>query len=198
MTVSSGDIVRATAVMDFEGEAVENVYHFLVGVAGSGDDLDIMDDIALHLDDAYDELAPGLSTSLIFVEIRGFNETQDAPMPTVLWPSQVAGAEGSDPLPLGAAMLAVFRTAASRVIGRKFLGVWTESGNANGEFNAATLLLGAAYVAELLANVATPASGGAINYVIKKAGSLLFEIITEATVGSEYAYQRRRRRGRGD
>jgi hypothetical protein len=184
--------------MDFEGNAIENVYHFRVETAGNGNDQDLMTDIAQWLDDAYDHLAPNTSSNLTYVEIRGFNVTDLTPMPTVAWPSQTVGGSGSSALPLGTALLVLFRTGISRVLGRKFLGGLTEDSNSDGAFDSGMVATAAAYAAELLASVVGAETGSSLVYGILRAGGTVLADVITAVADSEPGYQRRRRRGRGD
>ena len=197
MAVHSGDVIKVTAVMSGPSGAIMNVYHFHATIVVDGDDTAVMEDFAQKLDDAYTHIASVMTTSTLFVEVRGFNETQHSPMPTVTWPSLVHGTGGTGDNPAQIAFLALFRTGVARVIGRKFFGgVFGGNIDDNGFWKPALLTAVGAFVSELLGAF----TGTLLNqYIVGVQGKHtgFFYPFLEGLAQAIPAVQRRRRYGRG-
>lgn len=197
MTVQSDDYVRATARMSFGlAASVQNVFAFKLIGSALGDTV-AMQDLAEELDDWYTCINPQIVDNQTYVDIDGFNLTQDSPLPETSWPSKTVGGSASDPTPSGAAALVTFRTNFSRRRGRKFLGVMGEGNiGANGQWNTTLMTNLATFGAQLLDPFVGQVSGETwlpVIWSVLKAGMLP----TEAVVSAIPAYQRRRRIGTG-
>lgn len=197
MTVLGGDTLRVTAVQSFGVAAsAMNVYSFRCLGTGPWDDADVMEVVEVHLSSIYNH-TNAFTVSLINpVEIRAFNDTQNAPIATVPWTTWAGGTAAQEPLPYGVAILVLFRTSVPRVLGRKFLPGCGE-GNCSGAAFDATVLAGAtAYAGNLMTDYTDVGLGLTLQYRIKdKFGGE--HIPSEAVVSLNPAYQRRRRAGRG-
>jgi hypothetical protein len=197
MTVNANDIIRATAVLEGPSGKIENVYQFRCVVVVGGDDTDVMTDLAQKLDDAYTHLVASMSSDTVFIEVQGFNVTQDAPMPTVPWPSVTAGSASANDMASQVSFLALFRTGVSRVLGRKFLGGFArEALTADGFVSSGSLTAIAGYIGELIgifiAASLTSYQLGVLSTVTHTFFAF-FEGVAQVVPGS----QRRRRQGRG-
>lgn len=125
MTIAAGHHARITAVLSYSNQAtIMNVFDVVVTAppVGGDEDLSFMIDAADWLDQAYTPLAGDYASTVTFVEVRGYDVTADAPLPAVGWPNLTVGEATAEVNALGVAALVLFRTAAARVIGRKFIG----------------------------------------------------------------------------
>jgi hypothetical protein len=156
-----------------------------------------MTDLAQKLDDAYDHLGAALTSDTIFVEVQGFDLTQDRPLPTVTWPTQTVGSGGADSYAAQVSLLGLLRTGVARVLGRKFIGgLATGITDTNGFVTSAGMTLMGAFLAEL---VGTFISTSLNSYTpgVKSKTSGLFHAFIEGVASGVPAVQRRRRQGRG-
>jgi len=197
MSVATNDVIRVTAVMSGPSGRIENVFQFRVNSAVAPSDLTVMQDLAQKLDDVYEHMVSIMTGDTVFVEVNGFNVTQDLPMPTVPWPTQTTGESGSSDTPAQVSILALLRTGINRVVGRKFFG-----GFANGAFDSDGFATSAAITAVGLAaaELIGVFTGTLLNeYLpgVKSTTSGLFWSFFEALVRSVPATQRRRRKDRG-
>lgn len=198
MTVNGDDIIRATAVLAYgNGQELNNVFHLKYQSAFSGADADVMTEIAAILDAVYSEIDEGINSTVEFVEVRGFNVTQNSPLPTTTWPSLTVGGGAGDPTPAGVALLVSLNTGVLKVHGRKYLPGVGENSTTAGKWATDILTLAAAWGAALMdAYIGIITAGVYVFGVLDKTG-VLREII-EIVTSDEPAYQRRRRLGTGD
>jgi hypothetical protein len=197
MSVSAGDIVRATAVMDAPAGKVENVYYFRAGTLLDTSEVAVMTDLALKLDTAYGHLAPSMSHLVVFTDVQGYNITQAAPMPTVPWPTQTVGGSSHGVFAPQVSAFGLFRTGVKRAIGRKFFGGIQNTGiDDNGLLSGAVITAVSGLLGELIGSFI--ASGTLNDYlpgVWRKAKPFLSFI--EGVASARPAVQRRRAYGRG-
>jgi len=196
MTVADGDIVRITANMDhtLEGD-VQNVYHSIL-LGGNATDLQYMQVAAVRLEACYAYLQPYMPDTLLFEDVRGFNITQDKPLPTVDWPTLAAGTvDVADPLPSVMSVLCFQRTGMSRVIGKKYYGPFTEADQSDAVWTSG--LLAAVALGFNLLTVGATAGTGTLSFGVFSPTLSLFQFFQEFVIPNVPAYQRRRRRGRG-
>lgn len=197
MTYSSGDLIRFTTVQSRGiGQAVMNVFDASADGNVNGDDLQLMTDAEAWLSLAFEEMSAHIANDYAPVEVRGFNITRHAPLPTVSWTTWAGGAATGEITAHGVCLLVLFRTARVRCLGRKFLGGLTEGDMVDGAWQSSLLVAGAAWATALMTD-STPTTGGAtLRYVIQtKTGAR--ETPLDVVVSSNPAYQRRRRPGRG-
>lgn len=197
MTIGAGHHLRITAHMKLLGTIdIENVYDVRSNSTGVDTDLHAMEDMAVWLDGAYNEINTLLHTSLLFVDVRGFNVSADEPLPTVPWPSQTAGLDSSDLLATGVSLVTLFHTVKSRVIGRKFIGGFTEQAVTLGLAAASAIANLTNFTLDIIAGPTGTLSGGDFDYVIvDKVGIMRTPV--RAVVSAIPGYQRRRRSGVG-
>lgn len=197
MPISAGHQLRITAVMSWYGQAtIENVFDLYVSSDPPGSDLDVMNDLAAWLDDAFDNVKALQVAGLLYREVRGFNVSGDGPLPTVGWPTLANGTNASDPLPSGVAGLVLFRTGAARVLGRKFVGGLGEGITESGLFNTGAISLFSSFGVALATDPVMTVAGGALKAgIFDKHGNT--HAVSSVVVSAIPSYQRRRRPGRG-
>lgn len=196
MTVNIGDRIRITARMEFGGvNDVQNVYH-VSGVGGASEtDANFMAAIALFLDTQYTIINPFISNTITYLDVLGFNITQNLPLPPIGWPTLVGGAGGGDATSPQVSPTVFWRTSRARSIARKFLPLGSE-------LDVAAGILSTAFLAAL-ANYGVAFVGG-IPMGLLNVRFITLNLITGLTATYENALvpvdtrtQRRRRRGVG-
>lgn len=197
MAVAVNDLLRVTAVLTTtDGTTSENVYVYkALGITDS-DDFAVMADLALVLDTAYTEIVGLYANEVTFVEVRGHNITQDTPLPTVPWPTLTSGTSVSPNYAPGVAALVLFHTAATKVLGRKFIGPLTNAGLTDALIASATLVDLASYAAVLIVPYTSPDTSNSYSFGILDKSNI-FRFITDVVSTAIPAYQRRRRQFTG-
>jgi len=139
MTVQVGDVVRVTAKMAVDNEAVQNVYHYQNAGPGALSDSDFIDAVGGRLDGVHGGLNSNISDQLDYTTIEFYNVTQSNALGEVSWPTQTSGGQtSSNLLPTQVAGLLTFSTGLSKSLGKKFLGGLTiAAGDFDGAPNAA-------------------------------------------------------------
>lgn len=195
--VNPNDKITVTAHLQTGvGNTINNVFTFRYEGIGTQADEASMQDLALKLEDFYSALNSHIVDNVAYVDISGFNVTQDRPMPTVNWPTLTAGGSTSDPLPDGVSGLMLLRTGIKRVLGRKFIGGLAEGDNTAGVWESTLVAALAAAGAELIGSFLGGQTGALwLPGVIDKLGA--FWSFIETFASNNPAYQRRRRPGRG-
>lgn len=139
MSMANGDVVRVTAKMSIDGQAIQNVYHVQNQGAGTLSDSTAFTEIAARLESAYGNIQGQYTTDYDFDSIELFNVTQDVPMIEAAWPTFTSGTNAADSLPFMSAGLIKFTTAAARTQGRKYLGPFNEAAQTGGHGPSSTL-----------------------------------------------------------
>lgn len=117
-------------------------------------------------------------------------------MPIIAWPSLVAGSSVGDPQPSGVAAFAFLRTGLPRTLARKFFGGLSDGAFVAGDIEPSVAVLFLAGLAVMLVPNLSLADNGTLTFgVVDKNG--VFREVVDATIDTVPAYQRRRRRGRG-
>jgi hypothetical protein len=196
MTVAINDIIRVTAVMDHSLEGtVQNVW-YAKQYTDTATDAQFISGASGRLDTMYGYIDNFMPDTLTFEEIRFFNVTQSAPMATSSWPSLVDGdVDVGHPLPSVMSCLMFTRTAANRVILRKFFGPFTEENQQDAEWT--TGITNAIATGMILWFAAWTSGAGVAQGGVWSPTNALFYEATTTVVRSVPAYQRRRKRGRG-
>lgn len=143
MSVVAGDILRITAVLEFDTtDDVVNVFHFEVDSNVSTDDDELMDGIAVFLDDLYTLVNPAMSELITYIDVQGQNVTQNVLLPSKDWPVLTVGLSTSTPLPSQVVANVFHRTTRPKTRATKKLGVFTEGQNdGNGRIGAGTVTI---------------------------------------------------------
>lgn len=179
MTVQFGETVRVAArLTDNYGKDVVNVYHWINNGVGVSDD-EVMTGIQGKLIAMYTLFQPALSGGCTFMEMTFQNVTTGALMGTKPWTGMTHGGASGDAMPAQDCLVAIGRTLASRVVGRKFFGPFYEGGHAAGVWSstittmvASALVQWAIYVttangAIMIPGVARYTTGGLIDRFIQ-------------------------------
>lgn len=197
MSVQVGDIVRIVAEMRLlTSEDIANIYHFKTVINTTADDLAFMTDVASRLDPVYQAINLVVTAGLDYVAISGQNITRNELMPTVGWPTLVAGADGGVLLPTQTSGFVFFRTLTPKVRASKFLAGFTESSNfAGGTIGAAAGTALANYAIALLAGLTT--ANIDLDYGAYNAALARFTPVTSYIIPTRWRTQRRRRVGVG-
>lgn len=156
MTVSVGDVIRATAKMSQGVSDIQNVYHFKASGSGTATDQAVMDALSTKLDDAYTDFNAFLSSGFLYNSIEYFNITQDEPMGDEDWPVLTVGGTVAETLPFQTSVLCLFGTAVTKSQGRKFLPPMIETASDDaGVVSSAVVTAVTAYIVEILATKVT-------------------------------------------
>jgi hypothetical protein len=195
--VNDGDILRISAHMQLASAgAVDNVFTCRWNGLFSAADADVMIHIGNYMEEIYSEFSSIQVTSLTYETISAYNVTQDRPMPIIAWPSLVAGSSVGDPQPSGVAAFAFLRTGLPRTLARKFFGGLSDGAFVAGDIEPSVAVLFLAGLAVMLVPNLSLADNGTLTFgVVDKNG--VFREVVDATIDTVPAYQRRRRRGRG-
>lgn len=197
MAVDPGDRLRITAVLEYTGGSqAMNVFDLLVGGPNTQTDQATMDSIQVWMGDVYEAATDAISGLVAGLELRGFNETANAPLPVTMWTSFNGGSAGGELLPFGCAGLLLFRTGQNRVLGRKFVPGLTEANVAAGVLSTGAINALALFAAELAVGYTDPVTDQTFSYGVKNKVNSFIPIIG-VTIRAEVAYQRRRKRGVG-
>jgi len=196
MSVSVGDFVRITAKMKLFGtDDVMNVYTFRVDRNDTGDDDTFMVAMALHMDDAYNEIVNDLSDQLSFETVDGQNISKSELLPEKAWPVLTVGDSATFLLPTQVAAEVYWPTITPKVRTSSFIGGYTVTfNNISGEIIPAAIarlvLFGAAMKDIATANVdAVKGSWNPTKMIFTESG--------DPVVPSRWRTQRRRRIGVG-
>jgi hypothetical protein len=197
MTVSTGDVLRITAVLEnTRGVTFENVYHVKADAVIDGGDNAVMIEMASWLDDAYTEIQDPIANECSFVEVRGHDETTNQPLPAQPWPTLTVGGAATSSYADGVAALVLFRTTAIKVLGRKFLGPFTEDAFDEGLLTAIVIAKVVTFAGKILTSFAGATTLNQYHYGVYDKGAAL-RTVTSIVASAVPAYQRRRRPGRG-
>jgi hypothetical protein len=155
-----------------------------------------MADLESYMSTVYGAANTLFNDGVVPVELRGFNDTQNYPMPIQAWTSWGGGTQLGEVAPHGVAALILFRTGQLKVLGRKFIGGLGEASLDNGFLNAGTLTQMGAWSAALLAGHVGAITGITFDYRVRgKFGGEYPPI--EGVMRNVPAYQRRRKPGIG-
>ena len=197
MAIGDGDVIRVTAVLKRATvDDVMNVFYARLVAGGGASQSALRGDLAAWMEDVYDGLQPGIVDDVTFDEIQLFNMTDGTPEPTESWPTLTVGGSTGDPLPEGVAALVIARTGLSRVIGKKYFGLFSEAAATDGLWTAPTMALFATAGADWI----TPFTGASLatwDPVVWRRVAMTHAAFTEAVTTNVPAYQRRRKRGVG-
>lgn len=199
MAVNQNDILEIAAVHTYNGvDEVINVWHVRRSVAGSSTESDTDEDIQGGMRDLYTTIESSISSDVVTVELRWRNITQNGPTRFIAFNNTYTGGLGTgDMLPPGVAALLIMRTGTVGVQGKKYLPPFTEPSN-----NGGTLIgVGAVDMNNLATQVMTGFDGDGTalhyNFVVYSRTLGTAHSLISALKRPTFAYQRRRRAGRG-
>lgn len=204
MPMAVGEVARCSIRYSMaQGQDHVNVHYYRCTTASTQTDASLLADFEDELGTIYSNMnaqftntADPLDVKVDIVEFVGGKETIIRNLGTIpLTTNTVPGATG-EPLPPGVAALVKLLTGIGKTYGRKFLGMLTESAQNSGVLNAGTITALEVVAAAILNGITFSASGDAESGVMSKR-STQFEAFTAYDIGSQMAYQRRRRPGTG-
>lgn len=197
MTTFIGDVIRASARMEFEGvDDVVNVYEFMLTSGPSLDDSQTATSILNVLETIYTPLIGTQNNQYAYRDVRLENVTQSTLLGVFAWPTLTTGASITGNLPPGVSGLINLGTDVAKVILRKYLGGFIQSNlDTDGTFTSALVAVLVAVANILLSPITEGGNTWDYGYISSK--TLLFERPVSATITDIPAYQRRRKQGRG-
>ena len=197
MAFEAQDVVRVSARLSLPGgQDLVNVYHFALQQVAPGGDDDVLADIVERVDNMHGNYQANLSNDVDFQDITVYIEGKDDSFPPQAWPVKTNGADTGENLPAGVAMLCLLSTGKKRVVGRKYMGGFTEAVWSDGDWTQGVkdqleIMMGA------FATVVTLTNGTEMVGGIWSAATTTFNLITGVRIQAGARYQRRRRLGAG-
>lgn len=196
MAVDEGDVLRITAEMKVDADAIQNVFHYQYQSVAQITDAQALTDSALVMEDLYNDLLASIATSVDFVQVRVQNITKDVLLGTTAWPTIIAGLEVLELLPRPVSALITYGTAVPDTRGGTYFGGFTELDNTNLAVIASALItrLGAVATSVL---AGTNLSGRFYQLIVQNREFGTVIPVTSAIVHAVWRTQRRRRQGVG-
>lgn len=197
MSISTGDILRCSARMSLEdGQDMVNVWHVKVVDDNSNSDEDILTDLAEWFNDLYDVINGYQSSLVTYEDITVYVEGSDDSFPPQAFPVLTVGGTVATALPDAASCLALLSTGTKRVVGRKYMGGFTEDD-----------WIGAGFSPALLSDIGVMMddfkTGDTMTLLTQFMGvvwstvGVTSHLISSIRVLTDARYQRRRRAGAG-
>lgn len=196
MTIQINDIIRIQSRMLRNGvDAVQNVWHVKHESGAPVNDALWVTGVAALIDAEFVPLQATFGTNIVSLDMLFFNVTQDVTLPDGTWATFAGGTGVTDTLPPQASPMVFWRTAAARVIGRKFLPPMLESQSNDGVIPGATLAFLATFAANFIGSLII--SQGNILFGTFNAITLTFNPYASGFAPVDFRTQRRRRTGVG-
>jgi hypothetical protein len=198
MPVNNSDVLRVSTRLSTQGQGdFVNVWHFAWTDPDPVSDEDAIDFVAARVDKMYDIIQPYISNDAAFVDINVFDVTQDRPLGSTPWPSQVAGGDSDETLPAQVSAFVRFPTGYSRNWAKKFIGPMTVGSNTTAGLMESTVLAAlAAFAAECLTGTVGTDADKLVLMVYHNSAHM-FRTCTSAIIRNVWATVRTRRAGRG-
>lgn len=202
MAVADGAILRIVASLLFpESVIAQNVFYAVFADTGaSNDDQDVVDDLAEWLEDAYTLIAGFIDTSVSLTDIKVYNyDSIDDDWDEVGAASIGLAFTGTtDMLPHGVAYLLHAKTTDPDVQAAKFIGGFTEGGQADGIWLSSINTVMATWAADWVTAFVGTATGGDFSPGVWSVAQQVFKVFNGViNLNSIPAYQRRRKPGVG-
>lgn len=197
MPITIGDVIRATAKMEWGGNDIQNVFHIQADASSAELDSVILDDVIADLDNAYSALVANLTTSFTFESVSVYNLTAGRYLGEDVWTTLTAGTDAATTaLPIMVAALARFPTQTLGSQGRKFIAGWTTNDLGGfGELSASAFNATTLFATRILNGLTgTGWTGTHGNY---QATPAVFRPYVRAVINTYWCTQRRRRPGVG-
>lgn len=196
MTIEVNDVIRVQARMLRNGiDAVQNVYHVKHLTGAAAPEAAWVTDVSGLIDAEMFLIKDSISDNITSLDLLFFNLTQDAPMLDGSWATFVGGTNPGDPNPPQVSAQVFWRTAAARVIGRKFLPSMVESAQDDGNWTAALLVTLVIFVVNFIG--ALVVTGGTVTFGVFNGITAVFNAYTSGFAPTDSRTQRRRRTGVG-
>lgn len=207
MTLASGDICRvAVRMKDENGADLVNVFYIRFSTLTETDDYDeIIPAIAGWVDDVYAQLNGVMSVDVIPYDLKvdkvewisdEWKVTEN--IISMPWGDGFAPTQANDIMPEGVAALVTLHTNAGRHSGRKFLGGLTETVlGATGDMAASAVPYIMGWASNFIQEFQVTTGLAQAKVVVPDTNTGVIRSILAYTVSTVFAYQRRRRKGRG-
>lgn len=197
MPVQDEDVLELTVIHDNDvsGEVI-NRFQYRIDTPTPVEDANVLEDIADLIEVLYNIVSHMIAIANVFREVRVHNVTQDRLMGSTDAGTYTGGESAGDDMPQGTAGYFHFTTAVPRVILSKYLPPSTEGDKStDGKPTTASMALMAAMVTAMLVGHTSGTAHYDYGHFSPKV--LAWVVPQVGTVSSLYAYQRRRKPGRG-
>jgi len=189
-----GDIIRATAKMDYGGDDIQNVFHYRYNGPDVVDTTAISSVLAA-IDNIYDNFEPAMNTGLAFTTIDITNVTQGLVYPDEDWPNQTTGGDADPVMPNQCCLMMLGRTNRSKTLARKFMGPFTEGDHTGNAWVSGLVSSAGTALVDWLTGYSfgggsqlSPVVVHYVNNAINRVSDILTGVVTDAV------YTQRRRR----
>jgi len=197
MTVSPGDIVRATCKMTLSGtEDLQNVYYFQHAGSVVLSDAVVENQMISFLNTAYDKINNEQSNQVDYTTVNLYNVTTRELVAESPWPGVSSGTRTDPALPYQVSALITFPTALAKTLGKKYIGGFTEF--TNGQYGTPTAALITAlgnFAVDLLSGLEIGGEPFPIGHI--RTDPLTFIAWSTGLIEALWATQRRRKFGIG-
>ncbi len=197
MAPQVGDVIEMTVIHDntITGDQI-NRYQYQISGTPPIDNATLLDDVAFIVEALYDLVKSIIAVRNVFREVRVVNKTQDLLVGSTDAGDYDGGISVGDDAPQGVASFVYLTTDVPRVILSKYLPSPTvDDVGANGGQLVSGLATLASYAAALLTPYVFGSTTYSYGYYSPKVDD--FVIPQVATASDIFAYQRRRKKGRG-
>lgn len=190
------DVLEVAVIGDFnQASEIVNVFHLkaISGVADVADVMDDIEDIAIIIFTIIKALA---TAQTIWRRIRVRNLSQGTILGEQAFAAPIQGTATGDSMPPGVCALTYFSTGVPHVQTRKFWGPIGETHcDGEGTLNTAARTILVNVIANMLAGYIQTNDAYSYGYLSPKTGTFL--PATSGAYAEQFAYQRRRKPGRG-
>ena len=197
MTAQDGDIIEVAVIHDNteSGEQINN-YQYQVVSGGPVADADLLDDIAFFVEVSYNIIKALIDVRNVLREVVVRNKTRLTLVGSTDANTYNGGSSVGNALPQGCAAMVYFKTGIPRVVLSKFVPSFGDNAKKlDGRLTTGAQGLMLAYATDLAGPHISSGRVYAYGYLSPK--SLAFEEPTVVVVPNVFAYQRRRKPGRG-
>lgn len=197
MSVDAGDVLELSVIHENSVSGVQiNRYQFRLEGTGSLPQATVLDDISEIIETIYNIVKSVIAIRNVLREVRVQNITQDVLLGSTDGGTYVGGGSSGDDLPQGVASFIHFTTDVPRVILSKYFPSPT-AGDMTATGGLVTLELAdlVAFGVVLLDDIQT--TNGLYRYGYFSPKTASFVIPQVAVASAVFAYQRRRKKGRG-
>lgn len=197
MAPNVGDVIETTVLHDntITGDQINRYQWEITGVAPV-DNAALLDDVAIIIQTIYNLVKSLIAVRNVFREVRVVNITQDLLVGSTDAGTYVGGISVGDDAPQGVASFVYFTTDVPRVILSKYLpSPSVDDVGANGGQLVSGLTTLASYVGALM----NPHVFGSTSYIYGYHSPKVDDFVVPqvGTASDIFAYQRRRKKGRG-
>lgn len=133
MPIATNDIVRVTAGMLWNSaNAIQNVFHYLIDDAGSGNQDDREDYLKQIVESIYEEIFDIVVNNVSTQAMSLFGVNKNEPYGASAWPTLTAGSDTGHAMPANVTVHSFGRTSANKVRGDKHWPIMSETNHIDG------------------------------------------------------------------